>query len=309
MFRICSQLLALIACGPITRRHRQSGFHISPCRSVVALHQPSTDRSPPRMGRPHDAIVPRQLRHLFADLDFAVCFTLTCVFHTLRSNWRLPRFRVPSGHSAYCETWDVDGSNGGKARWVVFFTVATRHLVAQPRCLTLFLSKGQLSTSASVFPFCSPFTQKHIPVAGWVFMLKSCGCSLLTDHHGSVIRRGISVSDSIISTWICHFAIVLQTSFHMSQVGTRYQNHVLEHDSPSSSDQGVNAEEGGKMARSVPSQQPPARPASPFPGLAVVRYRILSTRSLEFQENRRRRLDLEHPIVHLFECHFAFRQP
>lgn len=176
MFRICSQLLASIASDPMTRRHRQSGFHIAPCRSVVALHGPSTDRSPRAMGRPHDAIVPRQLRHLFADLDFAVCFTLTCVFHILRSNWTFPRFRVPSGHSAYCETWDVDGSNGVKARWVFFFAVATRHLVAQPRCLTLFLSEEQLSTSASVFPFRSHFTHAH-PCC-WVFMLKACGCSL-----------------------------------------------------------------------------------------------------------------------------------
>lgn len=176
MFRICSQLLASIAFDPMTRRHRQSGFHIAPCRGVVALHGPSTDRSPPRMGSPHDAIVPRQLRHLFADLDFAVCFTLTCVFHILRSNWRSLRFRVPSGHSAYCETWDVDGRDGVKARWVFFFTVATRHLVAQPRCLTLFLSKEQLSTSTSAFPFCSPFTYAH-PCC-WIFMLKACGCGL-----------------------------------------------------------------------------------------------------------------------------------
>lgn len=104
-----------------------------------------------------------------------MCFTLACILHLLKSNWRLLRFRVPSGHSAYCETWDVDDSDGGKARWMPFFvfiTVATRHLVAQPRCLTLFLSKGQLSASASVFVR-TPFTRTH-PCC-WVFMLKACG--------------------------------------------------------------------------------------------------------------------------------------
>lgn len=74
--------------------HPKSGFHISPCRSVVALHRPSTDRRPRIWERPHDGIVSRQLRHLFADLDCAVCFTLTCIFPILKSNWRFLRFRV-----------------------------------------------------------------------------------------------------------------------------------------------------------------------------------------------------------------------
>lgn len=52
----------------------------------------------PAHGRPHDVIVSRHLRHLFADLDPAVRFTLTCVVHTTVSNWRFLRFRVPFGH-------------------------------------------------------------------------------------------------------------------------------------------------------------------------------------------------------------------
>lgn len=173
--------------------HPKSGFHISPCRSVVALHRPSTDRRPRIWERPHDGIVSRQLRHLFADLDCAVCFTLTCIFHILKSNWRFLRFRVFLGilltrnlgrRRQRCRKGALDG--------IFFFIVATRHPVAQPRRLTLFSSKGQLSAIARVVPFCTPLTHTHTHThthehTNTSLLLVICAQSVwlhvLTDHN------------------------------------------------------------------------------------------------------------------------------
>lgn len=157
MFRICSQLLASIDFDPMTRRHRQSGFHIAPCRSVVALHGPSTDRSPRAMGRPHDAIVPRQLRHLFADLDFAVscAFWAFCLLRNLgrrRQQWRksAPGVLFCCGNAPSC----------GSA--AVFDSILVQGTV-EHKCLCVSLLFA-LHTHAH--PCC------------WVFMLKACGCNL-----------------------------------------------------------------------------------------------------------------------------------
>jgi len=76
MFRICSHLPALNALDPMTRRidNRDSTLHLAAVwlrcinRRLIAA---------PAGGRPRDVIVSRQLRHLFADLNFADCFILT----------------------------------------------------------------------------------------------------------------------------------------------------------------------------------------------------------------------------------------
>lgn len=94
----CSELLVLVRLwsnGAPSFKNRDSTLHLATmwlrcivCRVI----------EPPQMGKPHDARVSRQLRHLFAYMDFAVCFTLMCVSHTLMSNWRLLGFRVLAGH-------------------------------------------------------------------------------------------------------------------------------------------------------------------------------------------------------------------
>lgn len=44
------------------------------------------------------------------------------------------------------------------------FSVATRYLVAQPRCLTLFSFNGQEIASTTTSPFCTPLAETYLPL-------------------------------------------------------------------------------------------------------------------------------------------------
>lgn len=112
-----------------------------------------------------------------------MCFTLTCIFHILRSNWRFLRFRVSSGHSAYSDTWDVDDSDGGKARWMafVFFYCSNAPSCGSAAAFDSILVQGTVQRS------CPCASLLYAPHTHTSLLLGICAHSVwlqfLTDHH------------------------------------------------------------------------------------------------------------------------------
>jgi hypothetical protein len=105
---------------------------------------------------------------------------------------------------------------------MVSSTVATRHLVAQPRCLTLFSSNRQVCASATTFLSRTPFKEASL-------LLKICSIIIVGAGLSLIVTGGIESDVLHGVTWFLGSDLSFLSSRHKRSHKRSHKRQVQEH--------------------------------------------------------------------------------